>query len=175
MVAFIGILLLGFLGKTNNRQVDLFIPVASPVLYFAILLGTIFFFFVSKISLLAVVIPFVLIYAVAIISLILACFYQDHLKNVPHKEVEIIDFNGLKEYLMMLQTKTTNEIANKKINNILDKLASLNADGEEALAANAKRIFEYAQFMKKDLENNEINNFLMNASSLEKLLDGVNK
>jgi hypothetical protein len=34
-----------------------------------------------------------------------------------------------------------------------------------------KRIFEYALFIEKDIKNDNVNNFLMNAETLEKLLD----
>ena len=80
--------------------------------------------------------------------------------------------NGLVEFLLNLQNRTSNSVIKTTLVKLIEK-ASFKAKDEEKIELKKieKRIFEYALFIEKDIKNDNVNNFLMNAETLEKLLD----
>ena len=106
-----------------------------------------------------------------IISFILGSFYQNHLNGVKSKTTLIISMNGLKEFLNNLINNTSDTIYLEFLNDLMEK-SDIEVKDEDNIELKEleKRIFEYALFIKKDIEENSKNNFIMNATKLKELL-----
>ena len=172
MLMFIAMLLLGVVNNKNIKGQNAFSTFIIPVVLFGILLGIILLFFVSKLKLAFVLIPFIIIVGIVIVGFITGAVYQNHLDNLDIKVVKVIDMNGLIEFLMNLQNKTNEAVIKQMLIRLIEK-ASISVSNEEnvELKKLEKRIFEYALFIEKDINNSSVNNFLMNANNMEKLLD----
>lgn len=172
MIMFISLLSLGIISNKNIKGQNLFTSLILPVSGFGILLGIILFFFVAKLKLAIVLIPYIIFVGIIAIGFVSGFVYQNHLDNLDEKIVKVIDMNGLVEFLLNLQNRTSNSVIKTTLVKLIEK-ASFKVKDEEntELKKIEKRIFEYALFIEKDIKNNDVNNFLMNAETLEKLLD----
>ena len=172
MIMFISILSLGIISNKNIKGQNLFSSLILPVSGFGVLLGIILFFFVAKLKLAIVLIPYIIFVGIMVIGFVTGFVYQNHLDNIDEKIVKVIDMNGLVEFLLNLQNRTSNSVIKTTLVKLIEK-ASFKAKDEEKIELKKieKRIFEYALFIEKDIKNNNVNNFLMNAETLEKLLD----
>ena len=73
---------------------------------------------------------------------------------------------------MNLQNRTNESVITTMLSKLIEKASITVQDDENVeLKKLEKRIFEYALFIEKDIKNNSINNFLMNAENMGKLLD----
>lgn len=172
MIMFISLLSLGIISNKNIKGQNLFSSLILPVSGFGVLLGIILFFFVAKLKLAIVLIPYIIFVGIMVIGFITGFVYQNHLDNIDEKIVKVIDMNGLVEFLLNLQNRTSNSVIKTTLVKLIEK-ASFKVKDEEKIELKKieKRIFEYALFIEKDIKNNNVNNFLMNAETLEKLLD----
>lgn len=172
MIMFISLLSLGIISNKNIKGQNLFSSLILPVSGFGVLLGIILFFFVAKLKLAIVLIPYIIFVGIMVIGFITGFAYQNHLDNIDEKIVKVIDMNGLVEFLLNLQNRTSNSVIKTTLVKLIEK-ASFKAKDEEKIELKKieKRIFEYALFIEKDIKNDNVNNFLMNAETLEKLLD----
>ena len=172
MIMFISLLSLGIISNKNIKGQNLFSSLILPVSGFGILLGIILFFFVAKLKLAIVLIPYIIFVGIIAIGFVTGFVYQNYLDNLDEKIVKVIDMNGLVEFLLNLQNRTSNSVIKTTLVKLIEK-ASFKVKDEEntELKKIEKRIFEYALFIEKDIKNNNVNNFLMNAETLEKLLD----
>lgn len=172
MIMFISLLSLGIISNKNIKGQNLFSSLILPVSGFGILLGIILFFFVAKLKLAIVLIPYIIFVGIIVIGFITGFAYQNHLDNIDEKIVKVIDMNGLVEFLLNLQNRTSNSVIKTTLVKLIEKVSFKVKDEENTeLKKIEKRIFEYALFIEKDIKNNNVNNFLMNAETLEKLLD----
>lgn len=172
MIMFISLLSLGVISNKNIKGQNLFSSLILPVSGFGVLLGIVLFFFVAKLKLAIVLIPYIIFVGIMVIGFITGFAYQNHLDNIDEKIVKVIDMNGLVEFLLNLQNRTSNSVIKTTLVKLIEK-ASFKAKDEEKIELKKieKRIFEYALFIEKDIKNDNVNNFLMNAETLEKLLD----
>ena len=172
MIMFISLLSLGVISNKNIKGQNLFSSLILPVSGFGVLLGIVLFFFVAKLKLAIVLIPYIIFVGIMVIGFITGFVYQNHLDNIDEKIVKVIDMNGLVEFLLNLQNRTSNSVIKTTLVKLIEK-ASFKAKDEEKIELKKieKRIFEYALFIEKDIKNDNVNNFLMNAETLEKLLD----
>ena len=172
MIMFISILSLGIISNKNIKGQNLFSSLILPVSGFGVLLGIILFFFVAKLKLAIVLIPYIIFVGIMVIGFVTGFVYQNHLDNIDEKIVKVIDMNGLVEFLLNLQNRTSNSVIKTTLVKLIEK-ASFKVKDEEKIELKKieKRIFEYALFIEKDIKNDNVNNFLMNAETLEKLLD----
>ena len=172
MIMFISLLSLGVISNKNIKGQNLFSSLILPVSGFGVLLGIILFFFVAKLKLAIVLIPYIIFVGIMVIGFVTGFVYQNHLDNIDEKIVKVIDMNGLVEFLLNLQNRTSNSVIKTTLVKLIEK-ASFKAKDEEKIELKKieKRIFEYALFIEKDIKNDNVNNFLMNAETLEKLLD----
>ncbi len=172
MLMFIAAILLGVITNKNIKGQNLFSTLILPISLLGIVLGIVLFFFVAKIKLAVILIPYIIFVGIIIIAFMTGFAYQNHLDNIEEKVVKVIDIAGLIEFLMILQNKTSNNIIKTTLVRLIEK-ASIVVQDEESfeLKKLEKRIFEYALFIEKDIKNNDVNNFLMNATNMEKLLD----
>ena len=172
MIMFISLLSLGIISNKNIKGQNLFSSLILPVSGFGVLLGIILFFFVAKLKLAIVLIPYIIFVGIMVIGFVTGFVYQNHLDNIDEKIVKVIDMNGLVEFLLNLQNRTSNSVIKTTLVKLIEK-ASFKAKDEEKIELKKieKRIFEYALFIEKDIKNDNVNNFLMNAETLEKLLD----
>lgn len=172
MIMFISLLSLGIISNKNIKGQNLFSSLILPVSGFGVLLGIILFFFVAKLKLAIVLIPYIIFVGIMVIGFITGFVYQNHLDNIDEKIVKVIDMNGLVEFLLNLQNRTSNSVIKTTLVKLIEKASFKVKDEEKTeLKKIEKRIFEYALFIEKDIKNNNVNNFLMNAETLEKLLD----
>lgn len=172
MLMFISLLLLGIVSNKNIKGQNLFSTLILPISGLGILLGIILFFFVAKLKLAIVLIPYIIFVGIIAVGFITGFVYQNHLDNLEVKVTKVIDMNGLIEFLIDLQNKSRDTNVKTVLSKLIEK-ASFQVKDEEnvELKKLEKRIFEYALFIEKDILNNNVNNFLMNAEKLEKLLD----
>lgn len=172
MIMFVSLLSLGIISNKNIKGQNLFSSLILPVSGFGVLLGIILFFFVAKLKLAIVLIPYIIFLGIMVIGFITGFAYQNHLDNIDEKIVKVIDMNGLVEFLLNLQNRTSNSVIKTTLVKLIEKASFKVKDEEKTeLKKIEKRIFEYALFIEKDIKNNNVNNFLMNAETLEKLLD----
>ncbi len=172
MLFFVIIGSLAFIYNRHETNQSLFTILVIPASLIAILLGIILFFFVEHILSVIIIVIYVILLGFVVMGFILGGMYQSHLNNVPKKTVEVISMNGLKAYLNELMNGSANNAVNEMLEHLLDKtnISVQNPDNEE-LKALEKRIFEYALFLKRAIDNNSVNNFLFNAEKMEKLLE----
>ena len=172
MLMFIASLLLGVFTNKDIKKQNLFSTLVFPVSILGIILGIILFFFVAKIELAVVLIPYIIFIGFIAVAFITGFVYQNHLDNIEEKVVKIIDVEGLVEFLINLQNHTNEVVIRTMLSKLIEK-ASITVNDTENIELKKleKRIFEYALFIEKDIKNNSINNFLMNAEKMEKLLD----
>lgn len=172
MLFFVIIGSLAFIYNRHETNQSLFTILVIPASLIAILLGIILFFFVEHILSVIIIVIYVILLGFVVMGFILGGMYQSHLNNVPKKTVEVISMNGLKAYLNELMNGSANNAVNEMLERLLDKtnISVQNPDNEE-LKALEKRIFEYALFLKRAIDNNSVNNFLFNAEKMEKLLE----
>ena len=172
MIMFISLLSLGIICNKNIKGQNLFSSLILPVSGFGVLLGIVLFFFVAKLKLAIVLIPYIIFVGIMVIGFVTGFVYQNHLDNIDEKIVKVIDMNGLVEFLLNLQNRTSNSVIKTTLVKLIEKASFKVKDEEKTeLKKIEKRIFEYALFIEKDIKNNNVNNFLMNAETLEKLLD----
>lgn len=172
MLMFIALLLLGVFTNKNIKGQNIFSTLILPITLIGIILGIILFFFVAKIKLAVVLIPYIIFVGIIVIGFVTGFVYQNYLDNIEEKVVKVIDINGLIEFLMNLQNRTNEVVVRTMLSKLIEKASLSVKDTENAeLKKLEKRIFEYALFIEKDIKNNSINNFLMNAEKMEKLLD----
>ena len=172
MIMFISILSLGIISNKNIKGQNLFSSLILPVSGFGVLLGIILFFFVAKLKLAIVLIPYIIFVGIMVIGFVTGFVYQNHLDNIDEKIVKVIDMNGLVGFLLNLQNRTSNSVIKTTLVKLIEKASFKVKDEEKTeLKKIEKRIFEYALFIEKDIKNDNVNNFLMNAETLEKLLD----
>ncbi len=172
MLMFISLLSLGIVSNKNIKGQNLFSTLILPVSLLGILLGIILFFFVAKLKLAFVLIPYIILVGIIVIGFVTGFVYQNHLDNLDVKVTKVVDINGLIQFLMDLQNKTNDANIKSVLGKLIEKASYKVKDDENIeLKKLEKRIFEYALFIEKDIKNNAFNNFLMNAETLEKLLD----
>lgn len=172
MVMFVALLLLGVFTNKNIKGQNLFSTLVLPVSLLGIILGIILFFFVAKLKLAIVLIPYIIFVGIIAVGFITGVVYQNHLDNLEVKVTKVIDMNGLIEFLINLQNKSRDTNVKTVLSKLIEKASFQVKDEENVELKNIeKRIFEYALFIEKDINNDAFNNFLMNAEKLEKLLD----
>lgn len=171
MLIFVVLALLTFIKNTHLVHQNLYLPMILPSIMVGLIGGFILFFFVQKIKVVIILIPYLIIFGIMIISFILGSFYQNHLNGVKSKTTLIISMNGLKEFLNNLINNTSDTIYLEFLNDLMEK-SDIEVKDEDNIELKEleKRIFEYALFIKKDIEENSKNNFIMNATKLKELL-----
>lgn len=169
MLFWLVLILPAFLKYDNKTHQGLFLVFLAPVSLLALLVGTILFFFITKISVTVIVIINILFIVLAAVGLLLRSYYQSHLKTVPKKEVKLFDLTELKEALLGLMKLTADQVCVKTLQSLVEMSNDINFSiKDEQLDS---RIIEIFGFMEKDLKENNKNNFLNNAKSMEKLLN----
>ena len=170
MLIFVVLALLTFIKNTHLVHQNLYLPMILPSIMVGLIGGFILFFFVQKIKVVIILIPYLIIFGIMIISFILGS-YQNHLNGVKSKTTLIISMNGLKEFLNNLINNTSDTIYLEFLNDLMEK-SDIEVKDEDNIELKEleKRIFEYALFIKKDIEENSKNNFIMNATKLKELL-----
>ena len=107
-----------------------------------------------------VLIPYIIFVGIMVIGFVTGFAYQNHLDNIDEKIVKVIDMNGLVEFLLNLQNRTSNSVIKTTLVKLIEKASFKVKDEEKTeLKKIEKRIFEYALFIEKDIKNNNVNNF----------------
>ena len=79
MIMFISLLSLGIISNKNIKGQNLFSSLILPVSGFGVLLGIILFFFVAKLKLAIVLIPYIIFVGIMVIGFVTGFAYQNHL------------------------------------------------------------------------------------------------
>ena len=82
MLMFISLLSLGIVSNKNIKGQNLFSTLILPVSLLGILLGIILFFFVAKLKLAFVLIPYIILVGIIVIGFVTGFVYQNHLDNL---------------------------------------------------------------------------------------------
>lgn len=166
-----GLRLINFNQKHNQDNTLMIIVV--PTCLIAVILGIVLFFFVEHILTTIIIVIYVLLIGLALIGIILTFLHQSQLKKFQPKEIEVISMSGLKDYLYQLMNLPhCNSVISERLLILIEKANLVVKNPNlEAVKRIEKRIFEYASFLKKDIDNNSVNNFLFNAERIEKLLE----
>lgn len=157
--------------RKNTLHVDLFVPVVMPFALIMIVLGSVLFAFVQRLSNLGLIIMNLVILFFIVIGYIVALMYQNSLKNIKEKEIVVRDYESMKFNFEDLRTKTSNASVVKELTNIItmiDKIKESNTDDVKNLD---KRIFELGYFINNDMKKETMNDFYMHTETLLKLLN----
>lgn len=172
MLILLVLSLIFFIRCRNKYEQDLMGLFVVPIYVVLLIAGIVLFFFIEKIRFEFILIPAIIILTIPICVLIISLFYKKHVDNIEVKEVEIISMSGLVEYLSNLSNQTENKIIKETIDKLLDKCNIIVMDESNSeLKKLEARIYEYALFLKKDLKASSVNNFILNATKMEKLLE----
>lgn len=176
MFAFVFQLVTHVLLRNTNESQGIEIPSTMVSLYLivvvafgSILLG------LSKVIGNKWLVPFIILLvvtAIFIIAFVFGLMNKEHIKNNPQKIQVVFDFAGFIQLLYDLLDKVDNPQVRSQISKILElaeDTSSLNSD-KPRFKDVEKQIFEYAYFLSKNVERNEIQNIYNNINKLEKLL-----
>ena len=121
MLMFVALLLLGVFTNKNIKGQNIFSTLILPITLIGIILGIILFFFVAKIKLAVVLIPYIIFVGIIVIGFVTGFVYQNHLDNIEEKVVKVIDINGLIEFLMNLQNRTNEVVVRTMLSKLIEK------------------------------------------------------
>ena len=129
-------------------------------------------FFIPNTPFLVCFLPLVILLAVFIILGLFGAMNLEQIKSNPQRTKEIFTMSYLVEYLQELKSSATDVAVRNKINDLAHFImgASQTDEENEAALAIEKQIFEYATFIKKNVENDEINNVFNNIDKVRKLV-----
>ena len=176
MFAFVFQLVTHVLLRNTNESQGIEIPSTMVSLYLIVVvaLGSILLG-LSKVIGNKWLVPFIILLvvtAIFIIAFVFGLMNKEHIKNNPQKIQVVFDFAGFIQLLYDLLDKVDNPQVRSQISKILElaeDTSSLNSD-KPRFKDVEKQIFEYAYFLSKNVERNEIQNIYNNINKLEKLL-----
>lgn len=169
---FIIIGILTFVNNNKFKEQNLFVMLVFPLSIIGILVGFVLFFFVQHIHLVLIIVPYLILIALILIGFVLSVYYHKSTNHIKIKTVEIISMSGFQNYLKELIDYNSNPVIDEVLNKLLDKsYIDVKDINNLELKSVEKRIFEYALFIKKDIEEDSVNNFLFNAIKMEELLN----
>ena len=82
MLMFIAAIMLGVITNKNIKGQNLFSTLILPISLLGIVLGIVLFFFVAKIKLAVILIPYIIFVGIIIIAFMTGFAYQNHLDNI---------------------------------------------------------------------------------------------
>lgn len=171
VLSFLSLIGLSFVARNQKVNLNLYPVIVVPTSLFAILLGTILFIFAAKIKLAVIIIIYLIIFSVIILGYILGCTFQVKSDNYDVKVVKVINMQSFELFITELLNKSNDYIVRSLLNRIIEAChINVQNENDEELKKLEKQIFEYALFIEKDIQNNNVNNFVMNAEQCEKLL-----
>ena len=171
MFAFVAWLLIGNFEKNTSdggiRPVATFV---GPYVGLIFVITTIMFFFASKINVIWIIIPFILITALFLIIMIFASKNREMIKENPQRVKEIFSVEDLNAYFMGIAKIATNDTKEVvlSLSNLCAGLTSIS--GSTELDALEKRLFEYAALIKQNATRGEALNIYNNVDRFKKIL-----
>ena len=165
------IILVRFLNKDNDRKLSAFLPLVFPISALVFILGLVFIFIAHKLTMIIPLMFLIIFLALAAIAVVFGLMHKENEKNVPYKEVEIMNMQSLRNYLQELSNHGNQNISTRSLE--LYDLALKDPKpelSEEELKKLEKRIFEITFYMKRDLKENKLNNFFNHTDNMESLL-----
>ena len=171
MFAFVAWLLIGNFEKNTSdggiRPVATFV---GPYVGLIFVITTIMFFFASKIKVIWIIIPFILITALFLIIMIFASKNREMIKENPQRVKEIFSVEDLNAYFMGIAKIATNDTKEVvlSLSNLCAGLTSIS--GSTELDALEKRLFEYAALIKQNATRGEALNIYNNVDRFKKIL-----
>ena len=171
MFAFVAWLLIGNFEKNTSdggiRPVATFV---GPYVGLIFVITTIMFFFASKIKVIWIIIPFILITALFLIIMIFASKNREMIKENPQRVKEIFSVEDLNTYFMGIAKIATNDTKEVvlSLSNLCAGLTSIS--GSTELDALEKRLFEYAALIKQNATRGEALNIYNNVDHFKKIL-----
>lgn len=176
MFAFVFQLLTHVLLRKTNESLGVEIPstVVSLYLIITVAVGSILLG-LSKVIGNNWLVPFLILIIITGICLIVFVFglmNKEQIKKNPQKTPIVFDFNGFIQLLYDLLDHVDNPQVRDQISKILElaeDTSSLSSDNERFKQVE-KQIFEYAYFLTKNVERNELQNIFNNINKIEKLL-----
>lgn len=171
MFAFIVWLVIGNIEKNTKdggiRPISTFV---GPYVGLLFVITTIMFFFASKLNVIWIIIPFILITALFLIVVIFASKNREMIKENPQRVKEIFSVEDLKAYFMDAAegaTTDTKEVV-LSLSNLCAGLTSIS--GSTELDNLEKRLFEYAALIKQNAARGETLNIYNNVDRFKKVL-----
>lgn len=176
MFAFVFQVLTHVLLRKTNESLGVEIPstVVSLYLIITVAVGSILLG-LSKVIGNNWLVPFLILIIITGICLIVFVFglmNKEQIKKNPQKTQIVFDFNGFIQLLYDLLDHVDNPQVRDQISKILElaeDTSSLSSDNERFKQVE-KQIFEYAYFLTKNVERNELQNIFNNINKIEKLL-----
>lgn len=171
MFALLLWLVLGCISKTTKfgglSPINAFI---YPYVVVVFIMTTIMFLFVSKIMLVFIIVPMVILTAILAILTVFSSMNEQQIKENPQRIVEIFNVENLKEFFENLSAVSSSEL-----NLILSDLAMecenlVSASDDKDIVNIEKRMYEYAMFIKKNIEKDEQLNIYNNINKFRELL-----
>lgn len=176
MAAFIAQLFVHITTRKDKESLGVEIPSTTMSVYLmvVIVVGCVFLG-LSKVVKNLWLIPFITLFiinALFVIIFILGLSHKENVKNNPQKMPVVFDMAGLITLLYDLLDKEDNPVIRDRVSRVLElaeatsDLTSENPKFKEV----EKQIFEYAYFLKRNVEKDEEQNIFNNINKLEELL-----
>lgn len=171
MGAFVLNLVSALLFKANSENI--YAPTTFTFYFIGIsLVVFIIFLIFPTASFLWPLIPLIIFLAMFLILYIFGAMNQEWIKKNPQKRPEIFNMTQLVTYLTELQTICKDVAVRNNLNELTNVAMNAlpNQDNKPAVEAKEKQIFEYAGFLRKNVERDQITNVFNNIERIKKLL-----
>lgn len=170
--AFLGFLLTSLLakeGKTGMAYIYPVITVAGIYLMIVFLLALIVFIF-PKMSVKTVLVMMILVTGISLVVYIFALMNREIIERESLKKSLMFKINDVYPVLEGIILQTSDQQLKDQIAEVATMSLNALASEREDIFALDKRIFEYVQFVEKNVRRNEINNVYQNLGKVKELL-----
>lgn len=172
MVSFV-INLIGFMVTPRQKQRINSITTFCFIYALVSLIAGIIFFIIGNANIAIIISIFVVIAGIFIILNVFGTINQKQIKeyNVENK-MTIADMSSLVTYLQDIQKNSDNVAIRNSINDLVNFVmgATPNKNNLEEVESIEKQIFEYSTFIKKNVQQDEVNNVFYNIDKVKQLL-----
>ena len=164
--------LVGFMIAPRNKQRINTVTTFCFMYAVVCLLSGIIFFIFPKVPVAVIICVYLVFTAAFVILLVFGMMNQTQIKENPQKQQEVFDMSQLVTYLQDIQKLSTNVAVRNGINDLVNFAmgATTNIKELPEVEEVEKQIFEYASFIKKNVEHDEVNNVFYNIDRVKKLL-----
>lgn len=153
--------------KGNLRPLT---TVVYPFVGVSFLITLVLYFFAMKIVLIGIVIPMIIMIGIFVVCLCLAKVQTTALVQESKQAKELFQVEDLATYFSEIEQRATNQ-TQKALHHLTILCRDLHSveKGEEVKHLE-KRIYEYASFIKKDIDQGEDSNVYLHIEKVEQLL-----
>lgn len=171
MIAFLIWLVIELIAKSTKKgNLRPLTIVVYPFVILSFLITFVLYFFIMKVSFIAIFIPMIIIIGIFVICLFLANVQTIALAHAPKQGNMLLCVEELAVYFGEIEQCVSDQ-TQKKLHRLTILCRDLHSveKGEEVKNLE-KRIYEYASFIKKDIDQGEESNVYLHIEKVEQLL-----